>query len=146
MRSRSATFFMLGEGGWRIINRRLRIILIPNYRYPGNFCFPTNAVFPNGFRLVMLYIRLLFALFTVGVFADLHQLHHTAILVRQDVTVLYIQASEINEARPHLEVTACWNCECNPPDIRRLKYQRRSHRSWIEDFNNLERVYMNMQR
>src|SRR6185436_4829749 len=94
----------------------------------------------------MLYIRLLFALFATGVFTYLNQLHHSAIFVRQDVTVLYIQASKIDEASPHLEITAHWDCKGIPPHVRRLEHQRRSHRSRIEDLNDLERIDMNVER
>ena len=95
---------------------------------------------------MMLYIRLLFALFATGVFTYLNQLHHSAIFVRQDVTVLYIQASKIDEASPHLEITAHWDCKGIPPHVRRLEHQRRSHRSRIEDLNDLERIDMNVER
>src|SRR5262245_3453773 len=96
-------------------------------------------------NLVMFYIRLFFALCTVGVFADLHQLHHPTIFMRQDVTVLHVQASEIDKARSHLEVTAGWYCESIPPDKGRLEHQRLRHRRRIEDLNDLERVNMNVE-
>src|SRR5947209_5987183 len=52
--------------------------------------------------LVMLCHCLLFALCAIGVFAHLHQLHHAAIFMCQDVTVLHIEPGKISEAGTHL--------------------------------------------
>ena len=99
---------------------------------------------------MMLYIRLLSALFAIGVLAHLDHLHHTAIFVRQNVTVLYIQTGEIDEAGPHLEVTGnrslCRrDCESIEPHVGCLEHKRRTHRIWIEDLNDLKRINVNVE-
>src|SRR6266436_3301733 len=117
----------------------------------------------------MLYIRLLFALFAIGVSAHLKQLHHTAIFVRQDVAMLHVEAGKINEAGAHLEVArvfgfifviriwndlavtvffTCWDSESVPPDKIFVELQELLSRwgVWIVELGYLEWVYVNVER
>src|SRR3569832_2387912 len=90
------------------------------------------------------------------ILADLDQLHHAAVFVAEDKTKKHKQASEVDEAAAHLEVTAgdyvslrvrlrLRNGEGVPPDERRLELRRRRHRVRVVDLDDLERVDVNVE-
>src|ERR1051325_1134267 len=81
-----------------------------------------------------------------GVGNYLHQLHHAAVFVAQDMTMQNVHAGEIYESSQHLKVAASGNREIIPPDPRTRQFYRIRALRRIEDLHNLKRIDVNMER
>src|SRR5215467_178943 len=95
-----------------------------------------------------------------NVLAHLDQLHHAPIFMSQDVTVMYIDAGEIDEPAAHLEVAVrdhevsvwillrCRDRERVPPDkvLVELLELLSGGGVRVKDLDDLKRVHMNMER
>src|SRR5215216_5369181 len=82
-----------------------------------------------------------------GVGNNLHQLHHAAIFVAQDMAMQNVHACEIYESSQHLKVATRWDREIIPPDPRSRQFYRNPAVLFrIHDLDNLKRIDVDMER
>src|ERR1051325_8378448 len=82
-----------------------------------------------------------------GVGNYLHQLHHAAVFVAQDVAMQNVHACEIYESSQHLKVAARWDREIIPPDPGTRQLNRNPAVLFrIHDLDNLKRIDVDMER
>ena len=76
----------------------------------------------------------------------LHQLHHSAVFVIQDVAMKNEFARKIRELTQYLHVASWWQREIIPPDPGPWQLNRSGAHRRIKYFNHLKRIDMDVER